>query len=347
MTVLPAPDLEISSQALGRLLPMHLVLGRDGTIQAAGPTFARLLPRSDLVGEAFLDRFIVRRPPCITTMEELNRLDTHRLRLELADVPQTTLNAHCIPVAGDRLVVDMSFGINVARAVADFGLDQSDFAPTSLAVEMLYLIEAKSAAISELRDLTLRLFEEKSRAEKQAETDSLTGVLNRRGIERALGELIEDEQDFGLLHVDLDFFKSVNDTHGHGAGDQVLTRVARTLTMLTRASDLIGRLGGDEFLIATPGITDTDLLRAMASQIIETLDKPFDIGGNDLRISASAGVTSSVLYATPHIGRMIEDADRALYRSKLDGRTRATVYDPETMPGPSRGDGAIAAAELR
>ena len=343
MSRAPMNGLLVPRAALDRLLPMHLVVGTDGTILSAGPTLARLRPARSLVGEALFDRFAIRRPPCIASMEDLVRLEGRRLRLELADAPHTALNAHGILVDDNRLFLDLSFGMNVAGAVEVYGLDQADFTPTSLAIEMLYLIEAKAAAIGELRDLTRRLADEKSEAERTAVTDSLTGVLNRRGLERALERLIEAGSGFGLLHIDLDFFKAVNDTHGHAAGDKVLVRVARTLETLTRSSDLIGRLGGDEFLIAVPGVTEPDLLGAMAAQIIGTLDKPFDVAGEPLRISASAGVTSSGNYDGPDIARMIEDADRALYRSKLDGRTRATVFDPD-MDGPSQ-SGRVSAAQ--
>lgn len=330
-------QIAIPSEVLDRLLPMHVLLSEEGRILSAGPTLMRLRQNRQLVGDGFLDRFVIRRPPCIATMDDILALDGRRLRLEFADPPHTAMNAQCLPLGDGRVIVDMSFGINVAAAVAEYGLDHADFAPTSLAIEMLYLIEAKTAAIGELRELTERLAAEKSLAEKKAETDSLTGVLNRRGVEACLEKLIDEGAGFGLLHIDLDFFKSVNDTHGHAAGDEVLVRVARILNTMTRPTDRIGRLGGDEFLIVVPGVVDAELLRAMAAQIIGTLDKPFDFAGKVLRISASAGVTSSASYANPEIARMIEDADRALYRSKLDGRTRATVFDPATMgatPGP-------------
>lgn len=329
MTRASMSALLVPRAALDRLLPMHVVAATDGTILSAGPTIARLRPTRTLVGEALFDRFVVRRPPCVAEMDDLVKLEGRRLRLELADAPHTALNAHAILVDDNRLFLDMSFGMNVAGVVEDYGLDQADFAPTSLAIEMLYLIEAKAAAIGELRDLTERLAEQKAQAEQAADTDSLTGVLNRRGLERALEGLIDARTGFGLLHIDLDFFKAVNDTHGHAAGDKVLVRVARTLETLTRASDMIGRLGGDEFLVVVPGVTERDLLGAMATQIIGTLDQPFDIAGQPLRISASAGVTSSASYQMPDIARMIEDADRALYCSKVDGRTRATVFDPD------------------
>jgi GGDEF domain-containing protein len=132
----------------------------------------------------------------------------------------------------------------VNEAVRRYGLTVADFAATDLTIEMLYLVEAKSAVMEELRHLNLRLHGAKAAAEEQALSDTLTGLCNRRALDLGLGALVQQGQTFGLMHLDLDYFKQVNDTHGHAAGDAVLRQVALVLREETRASDLVARVGG-------------------------------------------------------------------------------------------------------
>jgi diguanylate cyclase (GGDEF)-like protein len=225
-------------------------------------------------------------------------------------------------------MINLSFGIGVTEAVRRHGLTEVDFAPTDLTVEMLYLAEAKSAVVGELRDLNLRLQGAKIAAEEQALTDTLTGLRNRRALDIALGELTRHGHAFGLMHIDLDFFKQVNDTLGHAAGDHVLRVVARILTAQTRSSDTVARVGGDEFVVILPEMSDTARLGQVARRIIENLTQPIYFEGQSCRISASIGVTVSTFYPSPQADRMLSDADDALYASKRAGRGRAQFFTP-------------------
>ena len=165
---------------------------------------------------------------------------------------------------GNGVLVNLGFGIGVVEAVGAYDLRASDFAPTDLTIEMLYLVEAKSAAMEASRDLNRRLQSAKRTAEQQAQTDPLTGARNRRALDAELGRMIEARIPFGLVHVDLDYFKAVNDTLGHAAGDHVLKTVAQILSGEIRSGDIISRVGGDEFVLVLPDITTKAAIDALA-----------------------------------------------------------------------------------
>jgi diguanylate cyclase (GGDEF)-like protein len=211
----------------------------------------------------------------------------------------------------------------VTDAVRAHDLTDSDFAPTDLAMELLYVVEAKTAVMKELRDLNHRLEGAKTAAEEQALTDTLTGLRNRRALDLAMAQVIVRNMPFGLMHMDLDYFKSVNDTLGHAAGDAVLREVGRILRGQTRDADTIARTGGDEFVILLPGLVDATVLWTIAGRIIAQLDQPILHEGRACRVSASIGMTVSTTYPQVHPDRMMADADDALYEAKRAGRGRA------------------------
>jgi len=172
----------------------------------------------------------------------------------------------------------------------------------------------------------------KARLEESVEmaiTDGLTGLHNRRYMEGHLKTLvnqaIQSGQSLSLLVADIDFFKSVNDTYGHDAGDNVLREFARRFRRNTRGIDLACRLGGEEFVIVMP---DTDLARAI--QVGERLRStiaadPFPVTGDkELRVTASVGIsTLENRDDTPET--LFKRADRALYSAKREGRNRVVA----------------------
>lgn len=155
-------------------------------------------------------------------------------------------------------------------------------------------------------------------AETQASTDPLTGLLNRRGLEQRLGKLPADCQ-CGLLLVDLDGFKQVNDQLGHDAGDAVLVEAAERLRTIVRSADLVARVGGDEFAAVLVG-ADLTGLKSLAERAVLILQKEFSAcAGTDLRVGASLGASWS---PQPPIGDQgtMSRADKALYEAKAAGR---------------------------
>jgi len=312
------------------LMPMYLLLSPDGVIRQCGPTIAKLFSGFSLLGQPFFDRFTVRRPCEIYTVTDMLAAKGTKLHLVIRNGQETTLKGVAVPLYGQAgVLLDMSFGISVVDAIRDYDLTISDFAATDLAVEMLYLLEAKSAAMTESRKLNTRLQGAKVAAEEQAFTDTLTGLKNRRAMDHVLARFVEAEEEFGLMQVDLDYFKRVNDTLGHAAGDYVLQQVAEILAAETRDEDLVARIGGDEFVLIFHRLTNVDVLNEIAARIICRLETPILFNGKECHISASIGTVVSSKYRNLCADKILGDADLALYASKNKGRARYTVFSEE------------------
>jgi diguanylate cyclase (GGDEF)-like protein len=332
----PTAALSLEPVAINQLMPMHLRLDAHGIIRSVGPTLAKLLPASSVLGQTVARVFSLRRPAAPMRMVDLRLRIGSRLHLALCNDPALVLRGLAVPTGDGGLLINLSFGIWVHEAVRRYGLTVADFAATDLTVEMLYLVEAKSAVTDELRNLNLRLQGAKRVAEEQALTDTLTGLRNRRALDQHLGDLADRHQPFGLMHMDLDFFKQVNDTLGHAAGDHVLKEVARILVEETRATDLVARVGGDEFVLVFPRLADPAGLKDIASRIIARLGVPIRFEGQVCRISCSIGMTVFFGQGSPDIDALHARADEALYISKRHGRGRATFYaQPHTDPPPA------------
>ncbi len=163
----------------------------------------------------------------------------------------------------------------------------------------------------------------------QATHDLLTGVANRGVLvaetDRALRDT--DRELVAMLYCDLDGFKGVNDGYGHQAGDGLLVDVAARLRRILGTSGLITRVGGDEFVILFDDVASTEEAIEIASQVIEAMERPFDVARSKAHISVSVGIA-----VTPGgIGSedLIRNADLALYRAKALGRGRYEVFDDE------------------
>ena len=314
----------LGAAALGLLMPMHLVLDAGGLIRGAGPTLAKLLPGGGLPGQPFFDLFDVRRPGRITGMADLAARTGERLTLVLRGGGGQGFRGVALPLeGGGGLILNLSFGIGVIEAVRAHGLTDADFAATDLALELLYLVEAKSAVTAELRELNLRLQGAKLAAEAQALSDPLTGLRNRRGLDAALRAVVSAWQPFALMHLDLDHFKAVNDTHGHAAGDHVLRRVARILSEETRGGDTVARTGGDEFVLLLPGLTDRTALARLSGRLVLRLAEPMAWSDTTCAVSASIGIALGPAETT---AALHDAADRALYASKHAGRNCAHLW---------------------
>lgn len=327
---LAGTDILIGSAGLSRFMPMHLLVAADGRIMDAGPTLKRVFEGRSLIGARFEDLFEVRSPGGATTVQDVLDRGGDRFRLVARHRPRIALRGLGMRLpGGDLVLLNLGFGIDLIAAVREFGLTDADFAATELAMELLYLAEANTAVTRELRGLNLRLEGARLAAEEEALTDPLTGLRNRRAADMFLDRMTAGAAAFGVLHIDLDYFKAVNDSLGHAAGDFVLETVGRILREQVRVEDCAARIGGDEFLVLLPGCTDADVLMSVAARIIAGLNQPMQFEGNPCRISASVGAVRSIDFAACDPAQILAAADRALYAAKHAGRGQAVLLGPE------------------
>lgn len=308
-------------QMLDRLCPMAVMLDETGHIRHAGPTLQKLCPDQELIGQRFLELVELNRPRAICNMKELLEMRDSTLHLQFREEPRTALKGVLTPFSGGKgAIINLSFGISVLDAVSDYDLTSGDFPATDLTIELLYLVEAKSAAMEASRKLNQRLQGAKIAAEEQAFTDTLTGLKNRRAMDHILSRLTTSGAPFSLMHLDLDFFKSVNDTMGHAAGDHVLQEAARIMVSQIREQDTVARVGGDEFVLIFDGLCDESRLGQIATRLIGELEKPIPFNGQICRISASIGTVLCVGPTGAKAAQLLHDADLALYSAKRAGR---------------------------
>ena len=137
----------LCTDVLDVLCPMHLTLNATGHITHAGPTIQKMRATVPMVGQRFLEVFVVKRPRSIADMNDLRQATDLKLHLELRDAPRTELKGIMVPAtaADGSMIVNLSFGISILDGVRDYSLTNADFAATDLAIEMLYLVEAKTA----------------------------------------------------------------------------------------------------------------------------------------------------------------------------------------------------------
>lgn len=239
----------------------------------------------------------------------------------------------------DRLLVSPIFvlfaglaaatiGAVLVTAGAEVGAEQVS---QSLAVGVF--AACGSTALAAWQRLTLRKASDQlNQAANSARLDTLTGLVNRAEVYRALEESLTQAKAentvFGVLFMDLDRFKIINDSMGHDAGDELLKIVADRLRGATRSSDIVARLGGDEFVVICRDLSSAESVEAVARQVLKRLSAPVSLNGRQQAISASIGIAVGTPDEQRDADELIRDADAAMYKAKRD-RTGYCVFDDD------------------
>jgi diguanylate cyclase (GGDEF)-like protein len=319
--------LKLDFMTLARFMPMHLLLDADGCALSFGPTLAQVLQGDAKLGARFEDLFEVRSPGGAVTINDVLARAGNRFRIVPRNGFVSGLRGHGQRLPGDgRILLNVTF-IDLIGAIRNLALSDADFSASELVREVLFLAEANASVTSELRGLNLRLEGARVAAQEEAMTDPLTGLRNRRAVDLVLERLCNARSNFGLMHMDLDYFKAVNDTLGHAAGDFVLENVGRILREQLRAEDCVARIGGDEFVMIVAGRSDATTMMTIANRIIAQIREPMSFEGQPVQVSASIGIVRSLTCKESIAAHMTAAADRALYAAKHAGRGRAMLQD--------------------
>jgi diguanylate cyclase (GGDEF)-like protein/PAS domain S-box-containing protein len=185
--------------------------------------------------------------------------------------------------------------------------------------------------VAMVADITQRKLDEE-KITYQANYDQLTNLPNRTLFMDRLTQLVLEgkraKTSVGLMFVDLDGFKAINDTLGHDAGDQLLIEASRRLEKCVREADTVARLGGDEFTVIMPLIDNFEAAAIVAGRIITSLGEPFNLDGREGRISASIGISILPSQAST-ASELLHNADVAMYQAKRSGKAKYEIYRPE------------------
>jgi diguanylate cyclase (GGDEF)-like protein/PAS domain S-box-containing protein len=295
------------------------IVGLDGLFREVNPALCRLTgyPSAELRALTFQD---------ITHPDDLDADLAQLAQLVVGEIDSYSMEKRYYSATGDLIWVLIA----VSLVLADDG-------------EPLYFV-------SQIQDITHRKQSEEALAEahalnaavleRAATHDGLTDLPNRRLVEQRLSGLLTvsgrraREHGVAVLFCDLDGFKSVNDVHGHDAGDSVLCAAAERLASCARAGDTVARLGGDEFVVLLTTRFGEDLravATAVARRVCDALAQPFEVGGNTQPITVSVGIALSELGLGA--GELLCDADAAMYAAKGAGKNRYAFHDATTRAG--------------
>lgn len=238
-------------------------------------------------------------PNDLPLLSEARRVSSDTLYLLIADTPSAELDSHALSAGADDII-------------PRHRLDAEELARV-LRHAMLRRQSGEKLAI-------------------QAKLDPLTGLGNRACLEEELDRMLLRGKratcGFALLYIDLDYFKQINDSFGHGLGDLLLAVIANRLRRTMRKDDLIARIGGDEFVALLNDLHDPNDAALIASKIIHSLSEPITLNSHHLLISASVGIATYPAHGQSAT-ELLNHADQALYKAKANGRNGYSFFNPE------------------
>lgn len=197
-------------------------------------------------------------------------------------------------------------------------------APRQREAQLPGLAESISALIAQ----TAQRLVQQERVRVLAQTDEMTGLINRAHFHTLLDAACARGREFGLLYIDLDQFKPINDCLGHAAGNAVLCQFAARLRGLAEGGSVVARLGGDEFALLTPAGLSQEELDALAGEVLAAARARFHYQGHALSVSASVGISRFPLHGD-NTAQLLHAADAAMYVSKGNGRDLVSYFSPD------------------
>jgi diguanylate cyclase (GGDEF)-like protein/PAS domain S-box-containing protein len=250
-----------------------------------------------------------------------------------------TQHAEAAPLEGNRGLALLRRYEEQGQAHEEVRLGKEDPRHYDLALQSLHDGRGKRTGhLVVLHEITERkLAVEK--LDRMAHYDPLTGLANRATFyERLNQEIARNRRHRSLLalfFLDLDRFKIVNDTLGHDVGDMLLKMVAERIVQAVREYDVVARLAGDEFTVILPDVVDAAAATTIADRMVDSLSEPFEVAGNELRITTSVGIA---FYPTdgPDAAALVRNADAAMYRAKAAGKNRYEMFAEDAVLNATR-----------
>jgi diguanylate cyclase (GGDEF)-like protein len=243
------------------------------------------------------------------------------------------LGRELVVLSAGLLSLPIALGLTRRRALAATTLALAAMVAVALVLRMALLTRRAGqfgrAQAGRVAELTRRALH-----------DPLTGLPNRTLLEDRLAMALAGQRRTGsvlaVLFCDLDHFKVVNDTYGHDGGDDVLVTMAERLVDAVRATDTVSRIGGDEFVVLCPDLSSESELTDVVERLVTLMPVPIDIGGHQVAVSASVGVSfvGAGASAPTSLADLLREADAAMYRAKSKGRNRWERVAPEPPPEP-------------
>jgi diguanylate cyclase (GGDEF)-like protein len=289
-------------------------------------------------GSPVIYRESILRPPGqrrqLTSTQPFSEIEAALYAAPTADPAQVVLATHVLPIPGKTIEHPVDIGADRWLLVVAANRPLIG----TLAAREPWLLLARGLILTFLVTALVEVLQRRRRYASalelahQALHDALTGLPNRLLVAERLDDALARAQRTGagvaVLFIDLDRFKLINDGRGHAAGDVLLLTVAERLRRVVRASDVVGRFGGDEFVVVCEDQSAASEASLVAGRIIDALREPVVVDGQEIFLSASIGIAVTDGAGSPE--GLLRDADAAMYRAKDKGRSRVEYFD-DTM----------------
>ncbi len=261
-----------------------------------------------------------------TLLKSGARIDVALVDLGLPDAQGLEAPTKLKMISPGMVIVVITGNSSSDTALNLIRLGIQDYIPKSEATPKRVLRTIRLARERHERELRLR---------RIACVDQLTGSLNRRGllaaVQNSADAIARLNMSAALMTVDIDLFKSINDTFGHPIGDMILRQSCRRIAHCVRENDVVGRAGGDEFWVVLNGFTKPENVPAIASKMLQGFESPFRVNSRNIEVGVSIGVALMPEHASS-VEDWIEKSDVALYEAKRRGRNRWAMYDNGMTP---------------